>query len=86
MSELVPGRYERVVDRGLAEALKQFAGEVDLRDVSPGDAADLLVQFLVPHLRRAIALSSKEDVEPAWELASRLVELLSAAHDGVVDF
>ncbi len=85
MFDLVPGRYERVVDRGLAEVLEHFVGKVDLREVSQGEAADLLVQFLVPHLRRAISASMGEAVEPAWELASRLVELLSEAQGGAVD-
>lgn len=83
MSNYPPGRYERLVDRALREALADLKAEVTLSKVVPAEAPGALTRFLGPHLQRAFAELGKERLDEQWQLANRILELL--AEGGAID-
>lgn len=85
MNDFPPGRYERLVDRALREALASLDADATFARVDPTEAPGTLSRFLNPHLERTFAALGKDRVADQWELANRVLELLASASAGATD-
>ena len=76
MSNLPPGRYERLIDLQLREELLATEVELELAKIDPAEAPDALVQFLAPRIQRALAAVGTHNVEKQWQLCNQIMQLL----------
>ncbi len=78
--ELVPGAYDRLVDRRLAVALRDLGAlEADVRDLEDAEVPDRIAAHLHEHLRRELRRHPDRDDQLA--LARRVVAATSPSPD-----
>jgi len=76
MSNLPPGRYERLIDHQLRKDFLAAEVELELAKIDPAEAPGALVQFLAPRIQRAFAAVGEKNVEKQWELCNQIMQLL----------
>ena len=76
MTNLPPGRYERLIDYQLREELLTAEVGIELAKIDPAEAPDALVQFLAPRIHRALAAIGEKNVVKQWELCNQIMQLM----------
>jgi len=76
MPSFPPGRYERLVDRRLREALKQLESEPEITKVDAAEAPEVVARFLARRIQDALEGLGSKQVEEQWRLANEVLEFL----------
>ena len=76
MTQLPPGRYERLIDQQLREQLQDLEACVQVGKVDAAEAPGALLRFLAPHIERAFSAVGEKRVEDQWKLCNQILQLL----------